>query len=248
MTKVLNVEISDLSFVETVKYIDDCIINESKSKYICICNTHSLIEGKKNQKHAMALNDAELCTPDGMPLVWELNRKNKQKKNKKQERVDGPNLMEVLCRNSSYKIFLLGGTNQTLDILENNLKLKNPNINIVGTLSPPFKKMTKEENEEILKTINDSHADIVFVSLGCPKQEIWMNQNYKKVDSILIGVGAAFDFHTNKIKRAPEIMQKLGMEWSYRLFQDPKRLWKRYLINNSLYIYHILISMYRKKE
>ncbi|WP_214807096.1 WecB/TagA/CpsF family glycosyltransferase [Exiguobacterium sp. s102] len=245
MKKILDVKISDLSFDETVNTINDWIVQNFKKKYICICNTHSLVESKKNYMHKKALLEASICTPDGMPLVWEIN---KSKKSKNQDRVDGPSLMEKLCESKTNKIFLLGSTDENLSVLETKLRNLNPEIKLVGSYSPPFKTLDSEDDKRIVNIVNDSNADIVFVSLGCPKQEIWMNKNYESMNSILIGVGAAFDFHTGKIKRAPSIIQKVGMEWMYRLLQDPKRLWKRYLINNSLYILFIVLSRLRKKE
>lgn len=240
MNKILDVEVSSLSFKETLEIIEHWIINDSKKKYICICNTHSIVESKFNPKHKLALKEATLCTPDGVPLVWELNRLNKEKK---AERVDGPNLMNEICKESKSKIFLLGSTVETLSALEEKLISEHPNINLVGKYSPPFKELDCQDNNIIINKINECKADIVFVSLGCPKQEIWMLNNYKKVNSILIGVGAAFDYRIGNLKRAPKTIQNLGMEWLFRLLQDPRRLWKRYLINNTLYLYFLTLSI-----
>lgn len=237
---ILNTKISALSFQETLCLIENWI-SEKKSKYICVCNTHSLVTGSNDRHFKNVLDNASLCIPDGMPLVWGL----KMMDFKSQDRVDGPNLMLKLCELSSikeYRIFLYGSTQETLEKLEKELKIKYKNIKIVGKISPPFKKQTEEEVLQDIKAINSVKPDLVFVSLGCPKQEIWMNTNKNKVNGIMIGVGAAFNFITGDIKRPPVFFQKLGLEWFFRLLSEPKRLFKRYAVNNSQFIFKFILT------
>jgi N-acetylglucosaminyldiphosphoundecaprenol N-acetyl-beta-D-mannosaminyltransferase len=243
---ILNSKITALNFNKIVAEIEKWIMNEEKNKYICVCNTHSLVTAAKDPGFNSVLKNANICTPDGMPLVWALYLNGY----KKQERVDGPNLMLKLCETAvekDYKIYLYGGTEEVLNKLERVLKELYKGINIVGSYSPPFKELNKEEIREIKQNINNAQPDITFVSLGCPKQEIWMNNYYQDLNSILIGVGAAFNFTIGDIKRPPFIFQKMGLEWFFRLVSEPKRLWKRYLYNNTVYIYKFIKS-YRSNK
>lgn len=243
--KIINSNISTLSFKETVSAIE-AWINKKQKKYVCICNTHSLVTASDDIIFEEVLNRAGLCTPDGMPLVWAL----KSYGYTEQERVDGPNLMLKLCELSTvkkYKIFLYGGTKETLDELTQTLLKQYDGIEIVGTHSPPFRQLTEEEDTAVVNMINSTEADIVFVSLGCPKQEYWMYHHRDRINGIMIGVGAAFDFITGRIKRPPIIFQKLGLEWLFRLLKEPKRLWKRYAYNNPVYVYRFM-KTYRKNK
>lgn len=243
--KIINSNISTLSFKETVSAIETWISKRQK-KYVCICNTHSVVTASNDITFEEVLNEAGLCTPDGMPLVWALRSYGYTE----QERVDGPNLMLKLCELSivkKYKIFLYGGTKETLEELTQTLLKQYDGIEIVGTHSPPFRQLTQEEDNEVMNMINSTEADIVFVSLGCPKQEYWMYHHRDRINGIMIGVGAAFDFITGRIKRPPMLFQRLGLEWLFRLFKEPKRLWKRYAYNNPVYVYRFL-KTYRKNK
>ncbi|MED3883940.1 WecB/TagA/CpsF family glycosyltransferase [Priestia aryabhattai] len=244
---VISSKISALTFEETINSIKGWVEANDKKKYVCVCNTHSLVTASNDEKFSAALERASICTPDGMPLVWAL----KMFGYKKQDRVDGPDLMLNLCEEASkhgYKIYLYGGTKETLERLNKILERKYPAINIVGSYSPPFRELEKKETEAILQEINSSQADFVFVSLGCPKQEKWMHDNYLNINSVLLGVGAAFNFITGDIKRPPVIIRKLGLEWFFRLLSEPKRLFKRYLYNNTLYIYKFVKTYIKNKK
>ncbi|WP_224773380.1 WecB/TagA/CpsF family glycosyltransferase [Metabacillus idriensis] len=243
--KIIETRISAINFNECVSLIEEWIENKV-SNYVCICNTHSLVTASENQDFKNALDNAGLCTPDGVPLVWAL----KMYGYKGQERVDGPNLMLELCKKANdkeYKVFLYGGENERLKELKNKLEKKYRNLNIVGAISPPFRKLSKAEEDEYTKVINNSNADLIFISLGCPKQELWMYQKKNKINGVMLGVGAAFEFINGNIKRPPVILQKSGFEWLYRLISEPKRLWKRYLYNNPVYIYKF-IGTYKKNK
>ena len=242
---ILDSKISALSFSQTIQVIEDWI-RQKKSEYVCVCNTHSLVTASNEIFFKNVLEQAGICTPDGMPLVWAL----KLNGFKQQDRVDGPNLMLKLCELSSkkgYKIFLYGNKQETLDKLENKLTSMYEGLQIVGKYSPPFRELTKEELIEIRKIINSSNPDLIFVSLGCPKQEIWMYNNREHIKGIMLGVGAAFDFITGDLKRPPLFIQKLGLEWLFRLISEPRRLWKRYAYNNTMFIYKFL-KTYKKNK
>ncbi|WP_054939100.1 WecB/TagA/CpsF family glycosyltransferase [Paenibacillus ihuae] len=244
--RIINSNISALNFNQTVSVIEDWIVGK-ESRYVCICNTHSLVTASNDAQLAEVLETADLCTPDGMPLVWAL----KMYGFTEQDRVDGPNLMLRLCeeaRRKKYKIFLYGGKEETLEKLVHSLNRDYQGADIVGSYSPPFRELTEEEHQQVTGMINDSGAELVFVSLGCPKQEIWMYNSRSQINGVMIGVGAAFDFISGTIKRSPVFFQKSGLEWLYRLGSDPKRLWKRYAYNNPVYIYRFLKTFRKNKK
>ncbi|MFD4705100.1 WecB/TagA/CpsF family glycosyltransferase [Gottfriedia sp. NPDC058432] len=244
---ILSSKVTALNFKDTVNKIKEWINTNEMQKYVCVCNTHSLVTASNEEKFSRALDNANICTPDGMPLVWAL----KMFGYSTQDRVDGPNLMLKLCEEASkknYKVYFYGGTEDTLIQLEEKLKELYPDINIVGSYSPPFRSLSELETKEIQNNINLSKADLIFVSLGCPKQEIWMYENSPKINGILLGVGAAFNFIIGDIKRPPLFIQKLGFEWFFRLLTEPKRLWKRYLYNNSAYIYKFVKSYHKNRQ
>jgi N-acetylglucosaminyldiphosphoundecaprenol N-acetyl-beta-D-mannosaminyltransferase len=156
-----------------------------------------------------------------------------------QERIAGPDLMWACCQEAAELgtgMFLYGTTPDTLQRLQNKLRAAFPRINIVGAISPPFRKLSAEEDAAIVDHINTSGAQIVWVGLGCPKQEAWMQAHRGQVKAVMVGVGAALDFHAGVVKRAPAWMQRNGLEWFYRILQDPRRLAKRYLVSNALFI------------
>ncbi|MBV8780539.1 MAG: WecB/TagA/CpsF family glycosyltransferase, partial [Phycisphaerae bacterium] len=179
---------------------------------------------------------------DGMPMVW-LNR---LAGNAHVSRVYGPDLMLKVCGEGvakGIKHYFYGGADGVADLLASRLIARFPGLQVVGTCCPPFRKMTEAEDAELIATINDSGADIVWVGLSTPKQERWMSSHVGKVNApVLIGVGAAFDFHAGLKKQAPAWMQKSGMEWFYRLCTEPRRLWKRYLRNNPLFVLYLALD------
>ncbi len=208
-------------------------------KYITFCNVHSLVTGIYNKDHQNNLNLSHLVTSDGMPIVWTIRKLGRTK----QERINGPDFMWKYCEiaeKNGHKVFFYGSSEMTLLKLESRLKQAFPRLQIAGFYSPPFRELTDSEVLEIYKRLNESNANIVFVGLGCPKQEQWMNIHHKNLNAVLVGVGAAFDYQAGTIKRAPIWMQEFGMEWLYRLFSDPIRLWKRYLVTNTIFIFYFL--------
>ncbi len=190
--------------------------------YFCFSNIHLVMEGIKHDEIKNALNNATANFPDGMGVAWAL----KFLGNNFNDRVRGADFMLKLCEYASknnLKIFFYGNTEETLQALKEKLKSMYPRLNIAGAISPPFSPLTKEEDEAYVRQINGSGADILFVSLGAPKQEKWMYEHKGRINPVQLGVGAAFSFITGKVKQSPKWMQKTGLEWLYRLPQEPKK-------------------------
>jgi N-acetylglucosaminyldiphosphoundecaprenol N-acetyl-beta-D-mannosaminyltransferase len=238
----------DLSLGAYANFVDRIIGLTSKDKcseYICVANVHMLVETYRNKEFAKAVNGSIITTPDGVPLIWGL----KWLYGIRQERVAGMDLMPDLLRVASehaIPIFLYGGTEKILKKTKKHIAKYYSEIPSVGVYSPPFRLLTPEEEQEVVHTINASGAKIVFVALGCPKQEKWMAAMKGKINAVMIGIGAALPVLVNAQKRAPRWMQKSGLEWSYRLFQEPKRLFKRYFITNSIFLYVLIKEKMRR--
>ncbi|HZV97349.1 MAG TPA: WecB/TagA/CpsF family glycosyltransferase, partial [Methylophilaceae bacterium] len=167
-----------------------------------------------------------------------------------QERINGPDLMWKYCALAEQRrelIFFYGNTQETLDALVKKLKAAFPKLQIAGAYSPPFRTLTPQEDANIVTKINHSGARVVFVSLGCPKQELWMAEHRGRIHAVMIGVGAAFDYHAGTVKRAPLWMQRRGLEWLHRLCSEPRRLWKRYLVTNTLFMWGALWQLVRHR-
>lgn len=215
---------------------------DRESSYVCISNVHMCIEAYKDSSYKKVVNEADIITPDGMPLVKAL----KWLYNIRQEKISGPDLMPMLLGDADrqgLKVFFYGSTNTVLDKLQEFCVNNYPNIIISGKISPPFREMSLSEIEQDILTINNSSANIVFVALGCPKQEKWMSSMKGKINSVMLGVGGAFPMLVGIEKRAPVWMQRNMLEWLFRLIQDPIRLFKRYFITNSLFI----VLIFREK-
>lgn len=207
-----------------------------ESRYVCITNVHSVVTAGQDTEFGQVIAEADMVTPDGAPVAWMLRKLG----HPGQERINGPDLMWRYCKHAESadeSIFLYGATESTLEILQRRLAAAFPNLKIAGAISPPFRALTPAEDEAIVATINVSGAGTVWVSLGCPKQEKWMAQHRGHINTVMIGVGAAFDYHAGTIKRAPLWMQRNGLEWLHRLCSEPGRLWKRYFVTNTLFIF-----------
>ena len=197
------------------------------SKVVCVANVHMLIEAKAHDGFARVLHQADMLTPDGMPLVWVTSRLRKRK----QDRVAGMDILLSLCEKAAQEdlsLFFLGSTPDVLWGMEQRLKKNFPTLKIAGMVSPPFRPLTREEDEALVQEINDSGASMVLVSLGCPKQEKWMDNHKGQVQAVMIGLGGVFPIFAGEKKWAPVWVQKSGLEWLFRLAQEPGRLWKRY--------------------
>lgn len=197
------------------------------SKAVCIANVHMLIEAHNNSDFATVLRDADLVTPDGMPLVWMLKFLGVSK----QDRVAGLDVLLALCKlapTEGVSIFFLGAQPAILDRIRSKLKDEFPQLKIAGMEPLPFRPLTQAEDEAIIQKLNGSGAGIVMVSLGCPKQECWIAQHKDRVHAVMVGLGGAFPVYAGIHKRAPQFVRSSGFEWLFRLAQEPGRLWRRY--------------------
>jgi len=235
---VLGVYFTVTCLTEAVRYIKENI-SSLKGKYICFGNVHTSVMAYENDKYREIQNNAAFVMPDGSPVY----REQRKKGFKHACRVAGPDFMRQVFLNAmdgSLSMYFYGSTEETLKGLRK-LPDTYPGIDIRGFEAPPFRELDEDEDREVVRRINESGADILWVGLGAPKQEKWMAAHKDKVNSLMLGVGAGFDFHAGTIKRAPDWVQRIGMEWFYRLLQDPGRLLKRYLVTNTkFYIYKLL--------
>lgn len=231
---ILGVNINVTNMEDTVKIITENL-DDIKGDYICVSNVHTTVMSYEDECYRDIQNSGFMALPDGKPL----SVVSKKRGFSKAERVTGPDLMEEIFKISEergYKHYFYGSTKETLNRLDKKLKEKYPKMKIVGMYSPPFRKLTEEENKEIEENLNKINPDFIWVGLGAPKQEIWMSEHKNKVNGLMIGVGAGFDYHAENISRAPKWMQRMSLEWLYRLCQDPKRLFKRYFKTNLKFI------------
>ncbi len=242
---VLGVPIDALSWHHTIKRILSWA-KENKSRYVAICNAHVIVTSMTDKAYLEVIKKADMATPDGAPVAWILRRLGFSH----QPRISGPDLMIRLlweCANKGIPIYFYGSSEGTLMKLRKNMLLRFPDLKIAGMLSPPFRALNEKEDKEIVSQINSCGTSIVFVGLGCPKQELWMSEHRGRVRSVMIGVGAAFDFHAGTIKRAPGWMRDNGLEWLHRLMKEPGRLWKRYLVTNTLFFVKALLQTIKQK-
>ena len=238
--------------IDATNYEDACDriltwANNNTSCYIVAANVHVIMSCFWSAQYGQVVNDAALVTPDGMPLVWAMRLLGV----KKQSRVYGPDLMLAWCdraAKTSIPIYLYGGTETMLAKLQHNLKQQFPGLIIAGSYSPPFRALTPEEEQKDIDRIHATDAKVVFVALGCPKQEYWMARVQGKLKAVAIGVGAAFSFHSGEVSQAPRWMMKIGIEWLYRLVTEPKRLWRRYLINNPVFLLLFTLQLLKKSS
>ncbi|MDR2038774.1 MAG: WecB/TagA/CpsF family glycosyltransferase [Bacteroidales bacterium] len=221
--------------------------NDLQGGYVCVANVHMLVEAYKDKNFADVVNRSTITTPDGLPLTWAL----KWLYGIKQDRVAGMDLLPDLLSLASQQnipVLFYGGTEDVLLKTGEFLKEHYPGIPSVEFLSPPFRALTPEETDEMIHRINSSGAKLVFVALGCPKQEKWMASVHERVNALLVGIGGALPVMVGMQSRAPRWMQKCGLEWLYRLLQEPGRLWKRYFVTNTIFLYLLVKEKLRKKR
>ena len=233
---VLGVPLALTDYGRTMDWIDESVAAKQRG-YICVAATHTVMVCDEDPELREAVLNSSLTVPDGQPLVWAMNALGGDLS----QRVYGPELMARYCERSAgsdVKMYLYGGRNQgALVQLALNLRQRFPGVRIVGGYSPPFRDMTEEEDEAIVKEINRSHADVVWVGVGAPKQEKWMAAMRDRVHApVMVGVGAAFDFHAGLVPQAPNWMQAAGLEWLFRLAHEPRRLWRRYARYNPRFV------------
>jgi N-acetylglucosaminyldiphosphoundecaprenol N-acetyl-beta-D-mannosaminyltransferase len=233
---VLGVPLALTDYERTMDWIDQTVAARGRG-YICVAAVHTVMASQEDPDLRDAVLDGTFTVPDGQPLVWAMNLLGHDMPS----RVYGPELMDRHCaraaRNGT-RIYLYGGRNQgALVELARQLRLKHPGLRIVGGYSPPYRALTDEEEQRVIDEIDGSGADVVWVGIGVPKQEKWMRHMRPRLQApVLVGVGAAFDFHAGLVAQAPEWMQRMGLEWAYRLSREPRRLWKRYLRYNPRFV------------
>ena len=232
--RILGVNVAVTNMQDTINLIVSQI-DELKGKFICLSNVHTTVISYKDEEYRKIQNAAFLALPDGSPLALVQRLRGY----KGAEQVAGPDLMPALWKateNTDISHYFYGSTQETIDALGDKLESGYPGLKIAGMTAPPFRPLSPEEDEEAVRQINESGASVVWVGLGAPKQEIWMYEHQDKINALMLGVGAGFDFHAGTVKRAPGWMRNHYLEWLYRLFQDPKRLWKRYVETNGKFI------------
>lgn len=233
---ILNVKVSAINMNDAVKFVENSI-REGKKTYVSVCPVGTIIACQKNNNIKNSVNSAGLVTPDGMPVVWIGRRKGFSGI----ERVYGPDLMLEVCRLSQengYRNYFYGSSKDVLSRLQANLKQMFPDLAVAGFYSPPFRKLFEEEDELCVEAINKNNTDILWVGLGSPKQDLWMYEHRSRISAqLMLGVGAAFDFIAGTKRQAPAWMQRSGLEWVFRMITEPRRLWKRYLVGNSLFLW-----------
>lgn len=236
---IMGVDIAVIDMEWLVDYLNRNVKNLS-GDYICVSNVHTTVTAYEDQEYRKIQNGGIMAIPDGGPL----SSVGQKRGFKNMKRTTGPSLMGEIFKISAskgYRHYFYGSTDETLEKLLNVLNDTYPGIQIAGMYSPPFRPMTDDEDRAIVDRINETMPDIIWVGLGAPKQEKWMAAHQGKVNGLMVGVGAGFDYHAGNIRRAPAWMQKNNLEWVYRLLQDPKRLFKRYWHTNTKFIWNAMI-------
>jgi N-acetylglucosaminyldiphosphoundecaprenol N-acetyl-beta-D-mannosaminyltransferase len=231
----MNVDLTDPR--QTLSRIER-LVKIKKGAYVCVSNVHMCIETMRCNDFQSIVNNADFVIPDGKPLSWAQNLLG----HTGSEQVRGQDIMNGICAASGEQLVnigLYGGSSAALLAVVNDVLLtSHPNIKITYTFSPPFRPLTEVEDEGVVAAINQAKVNVLFVGMGCPKQERWMAAHKDKLSCVMLGVGAAYDFIAGSKKEAPRWIQRIGMEWLFRLYCEPKRLWRRYLYTNPLFIWH----------
>lgn len=243
---IIGTQVAVTTYEETIRQIVTWAILGERPYLIAAANTHVLTLARHNINYRKVIDAFDLVVPDGMPLVWVLNRR--YRANLK-DRVYGPTLMERTfqkCQDrcaSPLRHFLLGSTDDIRTTLRQKLLQRFPKAKIVGDHSPPFGEWTDDHHQETITKIKKANPNVVWTCFGCPKQETWLaQQKHQLPPAVYLGIGAAFAFHAGKVKMAPPFMQKMGMEWAYRLAMEPRRLWRRYLTHNLRFIADLCLA------
>ena len=242
---IIGIPVCALSFNDQIEAIVNWAKNR-QSKMVCVANVHMLIEARRNSDFANVLRHAALVTPDGIPLVWML----KLMGAKQAQRVAGMDILLATCERAAQaqiSIFLLGSTPDVLARIHQRLTTEFPRLKIAGMNSPSFGSIDPTADTNTIQIINTSGAGIVFVALGCPKQELWMAKHQDKIQAVTIGVGAVFPVYAGTLKHAPKFIRAAGFEWLFRLIQEPRRLWKRYASTIPIFIWLALKQIITNK-
>jgi len=223
-------------------------ISSRTPNYVCVANVHTVTESQRDQRLRQINNRAGMVTPDGMPLVWV----SRLQGYRNVSRVYGPALLLAACERSlktGWSHYFYGGAPGVAEKLAANLLKRFPGLKVAGLESPPFRSLSPEEDQNVIERVNAARPDILWIGLGAPKQEYWMAEHIGRINApVMIGIGAAFDFHAGVKKQAPRWMQRCGLEWLYRLASEPRRLWRRYLYNNPLFLWLVLLQLLKIRK
>lgn len=243
--KVVNSLVSTGTFNEFIENIFR-ISREKDSSYVCFANVHMIMESYKDSEFNKVLNAADIVCPDGRPVSLFMRLFD----GVKQDRVAGMDVIPAMVKKANEEggsMFFYGSTDEVLDKIRKKIESDYPNVTIAGMYSPPFRPLTPEEDEEVVKMLNDANPDFIYVSLGCPKQEKWMASHLDRVNACMLGVGQAYLTFIGVEKRLPKWARNLSLEWTYRLYLEPNRLWKRYLTTNSYFLWVVVKLFVRQK-
>ena len=252
LISICGMKIDMVQIPEVVQIMEDWIIQKRSGNYIVVSNAYDVMMSKNNPEVKKAVNNSSLSVPDGISLVLLARIYDYYLR----KRVYGPDLMLEFLKIANckgYSNFFYGSTKEVLDLLIKNLKIKFPSLNIIRAYSPPFRKLTPDEDREIVDMINKASPDVLWVSLGCPKQQLWMYAHKDKLNvPVMVGVGAAFDFLSRIKPQAPRWVRDTGFEWLFRLVTEPKRLWRRYLINESQFLFYagreVILNLFKNSK
>jgi len=240
---VLGVQVNAVQIPEAIERMEQWIETRQGSRYVAVTGMHGVSESRLDPALRTILNSAGMVVPDGMPLVW-LGR---LRGHRLRRRVYGPELMLEFCRATAtrgLRHYFYGGGPGVADDLAAQMAGRFPGLIVAGTCSPPFRPLTPDEDAEVVARINASRADILWVGLSTPKQERWMHQHRDRLDvPVMVGVGAAFDIHSGRVRQAPVWMREHGLEWFYRLLHEPRRLWRRYVILGSVFVCNVSLEL-----
>jgi N-acetylglucosaminyldiphosphoundecaprenol N-acetyl-beta-D-mannosaminyltransferase len=243
--QVLGVKVSAVNMADALRIADDIILRSSPS-YICLTGVHGVMEAQDSADLMSALNHAAINLPDGMPMTWVGHLQG----HRQMDRVFGPDFMIEMCRLSverKHRHFLYGGEAGVVEELKLALEKKSPGVQIVGTFTPPFRDLTADEMSGLKEELAQCRADVLWIGISTPRQECFMAQhiNYLKVP-LMVGVGAAFDYHTGRIRDCAPWIKRAGLQWLHRLLQDPRRLWRRYLKANPGFLWKITVQLFEE--
>lgn len=236
--KILSSSVTLASAEQVINQVGD-LAHRRQSSYVCFANVHMLVESSFDAEFNEVLEQADIVAPDGLPVAVCMRLFHAAHQGK----VSGPDLMVSIfeyAARENLSVFFYGSTPEVLEQLNQRLAKDFPTLRVAGMISPPFRALTPSEDTEMVEAINRSGANIVLVGLGCPKQERWMSSHKGKISAVMLGVGAAFCFYAGTVKRAPVWLQNIGLEWFYRMLQEPNRLFKRYFVTNSWFLFLFL--------
>jgi N-acetylglucosaminyldiphosphoundecaprenol N-acetyl-beta-D-mannosaminyltransferase len=241
-TRVLSVAVAAVDMEQAIRRIAVELKTRRKG-YICMAGVHGIMEAERDRELAAIFSGSTITLPDGMPTVWV----GRLQGHRRMQRVAGPDLMLEVFRRKEFAVythFFYGGDAGVAEKLRDRFQRKFPWARIVGTYTPPFRELNREEEQDLSERVQTTKPDIIWVGISTPKQERFMHRYLPMLDTTLMfGVGAAYDFHTGRLKDSPQWVKTIGMQWFHRLLQDPRRLWKRYLHNNSTFLWHIGLQL-----